>query len=269
MKIIQLIQKPQARGAEIFTSWLSEELKLLGHEVLLVSLFEGDFDLPFSEDLIRLNRKKKNRFWDYSGWKKFNDIVLDFKPDLVQANGGDTLKFAVFSKKLFRGSFRLVFNNGGLVSTYLTSFWHRTFNKFLFRNIDAFVSVSNFTKNDLDQFLGKEKEHQIIPIGIQIPFFDRLAKAKPFPVLVQIAGFTYEKNHFGSLRIFELFLKKYPSAQLWLIGDGPEKERIERETDKLEFKGQVKFLGALAKPFNSIPENSMLILPSISEGLPA
>ncbi|MEN2281304.1 glycosyltransferase family 4 protein [Algoriphagus sp. SE2] len=269
MRIIQLVQKNQARGAEIFTAWLSEELKDLGHQVLLVSLFEGNFELPFSGKLIRLNRKKENRFWDYKGWKKFNEIVQDFKPDLVQANGGDTLKFAVVSKKLFRESYKLVFNNGGLVSTYMTSLAHRVFNRFLFRNTDAFVSVSKYTKKDLDQFLEANKKHKIIPIGLQISFFDHLANKSSFPVIVQIAGFTHEKNHQGSLRIFARFQEKYPASQLWFIGDGPEKATIEREVEKIEFKSQIKFLGSLSQPFNRIPENAILILPSISEGLPA
>ncbi|EAZ82459.1 glycosyltransferase family 4 protein [Algoriphagus machipongonensis] len=269
MRIIQLVQKPQARGAEIFTTWLCEELKDLGHQVLLVSLFEGNFELPFSGKLIRLNRKKENRFCDYTGWKKFNEIVQDFKPDLVQANGGDTLKFAVFSRKLFLGSYRLVFNNGGLVSTYLTSLGHRVFNRFLFRNTDAFVSVSNYTKQDLDQFLEANKKHKMIPIGIQIPFFDHLASMSPFPVIVQISGFTHEKNHQGTLRIFRCFQEKHPTSQLWFIGDGPEKATIEAEVEKLGFNSQIKFLGSLSQPFNWIPDNAILILPSISEGLPA
>lgn len=269
MRIIQLIQKPQARGAEIFASWLCEELKQLGHQVLLVSLFEGDFELPFSGDQLHLHRSKNNRFWDYAAWNRFNEVIKEFKPEIIQANGADTLKFAVFTKKIFRGSYKLIFNNGGIVSTYISSWGHQVFNRFLFKNMNALVSVSDHTKKDLDSFIGFSKIHWVIPTGIQTPFFDQLAKPTRYPVLVHIAGFTDEKNHRGLLRIYEKFHLSHPQSQLWLIGDGPTKASLENEVQQLSFNESIKFLGALITPFNWIPSNAILVLPSLSEGLPA
>jgi hypothetical protein len=46
--LFQIIQKPQNRGAEIFAAQLSEHLEKLGHTVILISLFEGVSELPFS-----------------------------------------------------------------------------------------------------------------------------------------------------------------------------------------------------------------------------
>lgn len=269
MRIIQLVQRPQARGAEIFASWLSEELKNLGHQVLVITLFEGDFELPFSGELIHLRRRKKNRFWDFPSWRRLNKIIRGFKPDIIQANGADTLKFVVFSKRIFKGEYKLIFNNGGLVSSYISSWGHGIFNRVLFRATDALVSVSNQTKQDLDSFLGFYKQHKVIPVGIKTPFFDKLARPVPFPILVHIGGFTPEKNHLGLLKIFEAFHHNHPTSQLWLIGDGPNKALVRDELDKLTIRDQVKFLGVLEKPFNWIPSNSILVLPSISEGLPA
>ena len=42
MKILQVIQKPQFRGAETFACQLSVELKKLGHEVDVLFLFGTD-----------------------------------------------------------------------------------------------------------------------------------------------------------------------------------------------------------------------------------
>jgi hypothetical protein len=111
MKILQLIQRPQFRGAELFATQLGNGLINRGHECLLVTLFEGDADLPFTGRLIKLDRPGKKRFFDWDGWKALARIVAEEKPDLIQANAGDTLKFAVFSKLFFGWSTPVVFRN--------------------------------------------------------------------------------------------------------------------------------------------------------------
>jgi hypothetical protein len=71
LKILQLIQKPQLRGAEMFASQLSNQLMQAGHEVHLISLVEGNASLPFEGNHIRLNRPLNKRFVDIQGWKAF------------------------------------------------------------------------------------------------------------------------------------------------------------------------------------------------------
>ncbi len=65
MKILQFIQKPQLRGAEMFASQLSEQLLALGHECKMVTLFKGEASLPFSGEFIHLNRPMNKRLWDW------------------------------------------------------------------------------------------------------------------------------------------------------------------------------------------------------------
>lgn len=269
MRIIQLVQRPQARGAEIFASQLSNQLEGLGHEVLLISLFEGDFNLPFKGKQIHMKFQQKKRLLDYSAWKKLGQIIGSFKPEIVQANGADTLKYSVFARILVPGDYHLIFNNGGVVSYYIDSTIKRKFNQFLFSKVDALISVSNYSKNDLDSFLIKPLPHQVIPIGIDPISLKKKEETRRCQVLVHIAGFTPEKNHKEVLHIFEKLLLQKPDFQLWLIGDGPLKKKVEEEVQKKSFSEKVKFLGTVSNPFSHIPSNSFLILPSKIEGLPA
>ena len=101
MKIIQLLQKPQLRGAEIFACQLSDHLVQQGHDVIVVTIFSGDSELPFKGEIINLDRPLGKRFYDIKGWRMFASMVKDFKPDIIQANAADTLKFAVSTKFLF------------------------------------------------------------------------------------------------------------------------------------------------------------------------
>ena len=121
MKIIQLIQKPQLRGAEIFACQLSSHLQEMGNEVLVVTIFEGDSELPFSGKIIELNLKPKYRFFDLKGWKEFHRIIKEFKPDVIQANAADTLKFASSSKRIFKWSVPIIFRNANKMGDFINS----------------------------------------------------------------------------------------------------------------------------------------------------
>ena len=98
MILFQIIQKPQKRGAEIFAAQLSEHFEKLGHTVILISLFEGVSELPFSGKKIQLNRPISKRWYDYVAWQQIARLVKEFKPDIIQCNAGDTLKFMILSK---------------------------------------------------------------------------------------------------------------------------------------------------------------------------
>ena len=56
MRIIQLLTRPQRRGAEIFSLQLSEQLKNRGHEVLVISILSGTKDLNYSGEFNHLDR---------------------------------------------------------------------------------------------------------------------------------------------------------------------------------------------------------------------
>ena len=168
MIVFQLIQRPQKRGAEIFAAQLSERLQKLGHKVVLISLFEGVCDLPFSGEIIHLNRPLSKRWFDISGWKKLAQLVKEYKPDLVQCNAGDTLKFAVLSKLIFGWNSSIVARNASTVSGYIKSKSTKKINEFLYSKTDAIISVSEYSKKDLNQlFPATKTKTTVIPIGVE------------------------------------------------------------------------------------------------------
>jgi glycosyltransferase involved in cell wall biosynthesis len=269
VKIIQLIQKPQARGVELFTCQLSEQLLEMGHEVILISIFEGSYSLPFSGKQIHLKRLIKKRFIDFGAWKEFSQLIKNEKPDIIQANAADTLKFSVFSKKLFGWNVPIIFRNASQVSLYIKNPWVRRFNGFLYRNVDAIISVSNKSKEDFNSVFHFRKPQEVIPIGINVPTYRFENELEENPVLVHIGGFTFEKNHSELIEIFSAIHKQLPYLKLWLIGEGPLKNEIEFKVQNMGLQNGVVFKGTLAEPFESILSNSILVLPSNIEGLPA
>ncbi len=272
MIIFQLIQKPQKRGAEIFAAQLSEKLEALGHKVVLISLFEGVCDLPFSGEIIHLNRPLSKRWFDISGWNKLAQLVKQYKPDLVQCNAGDTLKFAVLSKQIFGWKSSIVARNASTVSGYIKSKSTKKINEFLYSKTDAIISVSEHSKKDLNQlFPATKTKTTVIPIGVERQTIREVnwknADKASFNI-IHVGGFTFEKNHKVLLNIWKLFLKEQPDAKLHLFGDGPLREEIENLVNSEDLQSSVIFYGWVTNPLDYIAKADVLVLPSIIEGLP-
>jgi L-malate glycosyltransferase len=273
LKILQLIQKKQYRGAEIFCCQLSNHLVDLGHEVEVYSIYDGNAILPLSHKQIKsLSRNPEKRFLDYSGWRKIAQVIQKFKPDVVQANAADTLKYAVISKLLFRWECPIIYRNASAFSFYAKSRFSRELNSFFLKKVDKIISVSHASKRDLNQLFPSTVDKSfVIPVGIE----EKKCCSHFSPVqfenalnIIHIGSFTKEKNHLGLLRIFKKVLLQIPEVGLHLLGDGPLRKEIEKKVKEMGLEKSVFFHGEIHDPFPYLKASNVLILPSIIEGLP-
>jgi L-malate glycosyltransferase len=271
MKILHLIQKSQNRGAEIFTSQLSNHLLASGHQVKIVALFKGESILHFDGEIFQLNASSRYRFIDVRAWKKLAGFIKEFNPDIIQANAGDTLKYAVFSKILFGWKAPIIFRNASEIGRYLNSQIHKNLNVFLFKHVKYVISVSEASEKDiLNNFPFLSGQTEVIPVGLEILSKIENIKLKPENVqhIVHVGGFSFEKNHSGLLEIFQSVLKGKQNIHLHLIGDGPLRAKIEEGVKNINLTKNITFYGFVNNPLSYIKAADVLVLPSIIEGLP-
>lgn len=272
MRILQLIQKPQLRGAEVFACQLANALVNNGHEVKVVAIFVGNAELPFTGKVLSLSRPLNKRMFDLAGWRMLAQLIQDFNPDIIQANAGDTLKVAALSKLIFRWKQPLVFRNASTMSTYIKSTGVRLFNGFLLQRARAVISVSENSKQDLLRLFPKRDAASVyvVPIGVEETSLIQVQQDKPAetPIVIHVGGFTFEKNHSGLLRIMEPVLAANPDLKLVLVGDGPLRSKIEDQAKALKVSAQIQFLGYRQDALAIMRSAQVLVLPSIIEGLP-
>jgi len=272
MTILQLIQKPQLRGAEMFASQLSNELVQMGHTVLVVALFPGESTLPINATFIPLNRPQHKRWNDFEGWKALANLIKKHHVDVVQCNAGDTLKFAVFSQLFCGWKVPIIARNASMVSAYIQNPLIKRLNRWLYSRTQAIVSVSHLSAKDLNQLFPETKvKTTVIPIGInQQPFTSVAWKNTPPTAfqIVHVGGFSFEKNHHGLLSIFEQWLKRCPDSHLHLIGDGPLRTEIEQAVAEKNLADNISFYGFSKEAINYMHQADVVVLPSIIEGLP-
>lgn len=85
---------------------------------------------------------------------------------------------------------------------------------------------------------------------------------------VTMGRLSTEKNHGNLVRAFAEYVKDYPNSRVYIIGEGPLREDVESEIDRLGLKDKVILTGNLANPFTLMSKCDCFILPSIYEGQP-
>jgi glycosyltransferase involved in cell wall biosynthesis len=89
-------------------------------------------------------------------------------------------------------------------------------------------------------------------------------------VIIAIGRLSKEKGQIDLVRTFATLLQSqvHMQTKLIIVGDGPERERLEQEINSLGIKKRVVFAGQVSdiKPFYAIAD--LMVLPSHSEGSP-
>jgi glycosyltransferase involved in cell wall biosynthesis len=275
LKVLQIIQRPQLRGAEIFACQLSIQLLQQGIAADVVYLFEQENVLPFKLNFHSLGGNSRKRFWDFQAYRRLSDIIRNGDYDIVQANAGDTLKYAALSKMLFRWKAPLVYRNANKISDFLNTRMKYYLNRFFVNQVSHVISVSQLCLEDFAKTFEFPKDKiNTIPIGINVasggPLSDELtAIFENGPVLLNVGSFVPEKNHIGLLSIFNKILTRVPHARLVLVGKGKLENEIKDKASELGIMHKVYFLGNRTDVQTMMRVSQAFLLPSLIEGLPA
>lgn len=148
-----------------------------------------------------------------------------------------------------------------------------TYDKFTYcKNTLNFDRVIDGMKNrDIIEYKGKRYflKKTIEENAIEAPAVETLLLPEEGMVsFVTIGRLSPEKNHENLIRAFFRFHKKYPNAQLYIMGDGLLKEKLQELVLQKNAKDYIKVLGNVSNPFGLLKECDCFILPSYFEGQP-
>ncbi len=127
------------------------------------------------------------------------------------------------------------------------------------------VTVSEWCANDLHKkyFLPKKKITVIYnPLGIK--HRERIEKDKK-PIVLTVGRLEKVKRQWHIIKAFKSVHDRIPGAELWLAGDGPEKEKLEKLAEQLKIKDKVKFLGFVKNVDELYGKAKIFVLSSESE----
>lgn len=145
---------------------------------------------------------------------------------------------------------------------------------------DSFIAVAREHGRfliDFEKF--PEKKVAVIPNGIDTQRFRKSIPARvqlrkelniplESPVCGIVAALRPEKNHLLFLRAAALLNKQHPQSHFMIVGDGPERQKLESAVDDLEITDRVHFLGSRSDVPELLSAMDIFTLTSHNEASP-
>lgn len=288
MRILQVVQKPQRRGAETFAYQLTNGFQKRGNDVRIVYLYpvSGPSALPLgSEDRV-LKGRYEHVFEVFPGWhpqlvRDLRKSILEFQPDIVQVNGARTVKYGALVRSMDQDSrWALIYRNIGdpkeWVRGALKGIFYR---RFIIPRVNGIVAVSNNALKVLEEFYKPVVPMVVIPTGCDnsalVPSETRNRVREGFstsfdsPVLVFVGSLTPEKRLDRLFRIVQKTRMEVPDVTVWLVGEGPLRSQLETQSKSLGIDKAVRFVGVQKDIASILTAADIFVMTSDTEGIPA
>jgi glycosyltransferase involved in cell wall biosynthesis len=151
--------------------------------------------------------------------------------------------------------------------------------RLLARWTDVVVAVSPAISKELhSQSLAPRSSIETISLGLELDRYTRCRRSNRLHTVLgfdpadKIVGFVGRlvaiKDVPTLLQAMQLVKRRWPSARLVLIGDGPERGRLESSVHELGMEAWVRFLGFETELENLYPELDVVVNCSLNEGTP-
>ncbi len=280
MRILQLIDAPRRRGAEVFARQLTDGLGRKGHDVLLVAMRSASAaggTLKVDQTVGGWN----GRGLSLAAVRKVARIARSCSADVVQANGGSTPKCAALAKILSpRGRWKLVYRNIGDPSFWISSPLQRAFyRRVVWPRFDGVVSVSRQGRDGLRRVYGSggpriEVIYQGVDDGSLMATVSRsdvrceMGTPETSVVLIWVGALSNEKRPDRALRVMSALKREGTSAVLWMVGAGPLSEELTGVARDLGIEESVRWVGAVENVGTYLHAADIFVLTSDTEGIP-
>jgi glycosyltransferase involved in cell wall biosynthesis len=287
MKILQVVQKPQRRGAELFALQLNQHLQRMGHDVATAYLYPHDDAnaLPLGHHDTILGTDERHCFERIPGIhpalvSRLSRLVDERRPDVVQVNGGRTVKYgALVAARQPRRSWVLIYRNIGQLQDWMDGWRRRLYARLVAPRLDGVVGVSSATLESVREVYGTSTPAARIPCAVdpasawprapRCVIRERTATPTDAPVIVWVGSLSPEKRPDRLLRVAAIVKRAEPALHVWIVGSGPLRQATETAAMASPLASCVRFLGTQDHVADYITAGDVLALTSDSEGMPA
>lgn len=260
-KILYLLPYFNLAGTEIHVIELIKGLRNK-YEVLIVSP-KGNGIILLDENKISYKEIFYLSFFNFQGYKKrLRLIIEDFNPNLIHIHGAHEL---VYICKKISPKIPVIFTCHGYATyfPFIDYFLSAIINN---RWGDKVICVSNYDRNFLIKMGLSNRKLILIYNGIS-----EVSEKRDLPLKIDgfiigtVARLSKSKGINYLISAFSTLEKKYKDIRLVIIGDGEERENLERLTEKLKIKDKIYFLGSIPNAKYYIKNFQIFVIPSLFE----
>lgn len=278
MRFLFIIDTLGTGGAERMVISLAESLIRKGHDVsLLVMKDSVDLDVSKDIDLHVLSYKKilltpYNLIYAFLMRRYLNKLeAKGGKFDLIAANLNLSYRLSHLSR--IKNIYFCIHEAVSVSSLYGRKGLKKYFRKRRFQRLlkgKNIITVSVGIKEDLLNIVGvRPKSIGTIYNGVSFNRIMSMAELYEIEIkekyVVHVGRLNKQKRHDVLLKAFK---ESGVDCKLVLIGEGPERNDIEKEIERLGLNEQVLMMGNVENPYPFIKNAMLMLLSSNYEGLP-
>jgi len=134
---------------------------------------------------------------------------------------------------------------------------------------DVIISISLHTTQKLRKDLKVRTPIYTIPLGVDQKVIDAVTPAKNHVDILYAGRLLSHKNVDTLIKAIALVKKKHPSISSLIVGEGPERESLEKLAKELDIEKSVKFFDFIAGDtalYAQMKSAKVFVLPSLREG---
>jgi glycosyltransferase involved in cell wall biosynthesis len=280
MNILMLVTRRQNRGAEVSAANLTKQLIEMGHFVMWVGLYSTNLNevLEISKATTVDLTGQKKKILNFTKIKELRFLIKEYNIDIIQANGSDTLKYAV-AASLFTNKPKIVYRNISHVSYWIkNNIIKRGIYRFLFKKIHAIASVSHAAAIEFAAVMKVNIDKiKVIKRGIPIKIHDKGKSRDEInlefnlintnKLIVWAGALSKEKNPLFALEVMKQLNTIRKDCTLIMAGAGPEETKVKELINHLQLDN-VLLVGFCNDIHGLLAAADVLILTSFIEGVP-
>ncbi|HRN80336.1 MAG TPA: glycosyltransferase family 4 protein [Ferruginibacter sp.] len=280
MIILQLVTKRQYRGAELSAWNLSRKLIERGHTIVWVGLYPNHDDVLELEHAMNEDLPGEHKsFFNLQKAQALKKIIQTIGVDVIQANGAETLKYAVAAGML--GARKpIVYRNISQVSFWMKgSPLKKWVNGFLLNRADRIVSVGEASKNDMVKcFPVLAKKTSVIHRGVPVKSTDKTTAARLLKqryalsdesrIMFWAGAFSPEKNPGMLVEVMKVLKGFNPHIVLLMAGKGPLFTDIQHQIEQEGLEKNILLAGYQKDLAPYYAGADLFVLVSHIEGVP-
>lgn len=145
--------------------------------------------------------------------------------------------------------------------------------RFLYPRAIKIIANSQATKNDVVKWVGVDEDkieciyNPLDVVKIKEMFYDKV-DSEVYPFVISMCGRLVEKKRYShALKALNLLIEEYDvNACLWILGVGPDRDRLEMEVSELGLSDNVVFWGFQENPYKFIRKSNVFLHTSEYEG---
>ena len=279
MRLLHVLATDQRRGAEVFAADLVRSLNRDKVDQQVAILRNGSLEsLHFDAPTLKLEAERNQLPGlnvSFPSVKRLRGAVHSFQPDVIQAHGGESLKYCALAK--VQKQSRLVHRGIGLVHPKVKSGPARAVNRRFLSRAEKTIAIAESVRTEILELFDLPPSSVItIPNGVDPSRMtstqprERIRESLgigPGPVLTSVAALTWEKDPHSHIEVSRRLAEKVPGLVHLIVGDGPLRRELEQVIARDTSGREIRLLGSRKDMGDLLLASDALLFASRMDGM--